>query len=785
MPDLARLAAQIEIAAGHVTPYWPLRSFIAANPLQGLEEQGFESAARTGAALFGGRTWPAPAMLKAALSDGRIDSTVLADAAARAGVPQAARPAALEVPAQPAGDPPPSAVNRVMIRWLAAFLDEGQAAWPMPGRDRGFWRAFRDVARHDRDIPRRGDLQSLPDDALKAVQALLEGVAERERTVLLTRHLAALAGWAGHVKWRAGEGAHPWAKAAPVTMADFLAVRLFLARQFAEAPSAPPAPAAPDAAAIWLEAWEETWRGRLTRALATRVPAPAPAPAAQLVFCIDVRSEVLRRHLEATGPWATLGFAGFFGAPVAVQPFGEDRAHASCPVLLRPKHTIPEVAAPGEEAAGAARLAGLARLKGAKAGLRALKESVAGAFGFVEATGAAFGAAMVARTVAPAGFGRTVARLADRAAPAARTTHRIALACDDATGEATGLSPAEQAFFAEGALRIMGLTEGFAKLVLLCGHGGRATNNPFAAGLDCGACGGNPGGPNARIMAAVLNDAGVRATLAGRGIAIPAETVFLAAEHNTTTDALAIADEAPAAPHAAVLARLKADLATARRAAAAERLARMAPGTTADPVAAVEARAADWAEVRPEWALARNAGFIVADRGFTRGLDLEGRCFLHSYDWRADATGSSLEVILTAPMVVAEWINTQYYFSTVDNGVFGAGSKVTHNVVGGFGVMQGNASDLMTGLPLQSVAAAEGVPYHEPLRLMTVVQAPLLRVEEVIARHAILRTLFDNGWVALMVADPETGRFLRRGRDGSWTAVAEAARHPAPRLIAA
>jgi len=766
MPELARLAAQIEIAAGHMTPYWPLRSFIAANPLQGLEDQPFEHAARTAAALFGGRAYPDATTLRAALAQGRIAGAVLAEVAARHGRPDAAHPRALEMSSAPPRPAAPSAVNRVMIRWLAAFLDEGQAAWPMPGRERGLWPAFRAIARHDADVPRGAEAESLPADSLKAVAALLADAREEERTTLLTRHLAALAGWSGYVKWRAAERGHPGRETAPATLADVLAVRLFLSRQLAEPPAAPPAPPEPEAAAIWLEAWEETWRRGLTRKLAAAAPGKAPAPQAQLVFCIDVRSEVLRRHLEAAGPWETLGFAGFFGAAVAVKPFGADAAYASCPVLLQPRHVIPEVAVEG--ASASARLTGLSRLKAAKDGLRALKESVAGAFGFVEASGAVFGAAMVARTVAPSGFARLTGRLADRVAPPVATAPRVALACDDGVAQPTGLSPAEQVATAEGALRIMGLTAGFAPIVVLCGHGGAAVNNPFAAGLDCGACGGNRGGPNARIMAAILNEAEVRAGLAARGITIPAATVFLAAEHNTTTDEVTIWNADRAAPHARILDRLSADLATARAAAAAERLARLPGPRPRDVVAAAEARAADWAQVRPEWALARNAAFIVADRAFTRDLDLEGRCFLHSYDWRADRDGAALEVILTAPMVVAEWINTQYYFSTVDNAVYGAGSKVTHNVVGGFGVMQGNASDLMTGLPAQSVMSADGVPYHEPLRLMTVVQAPLRRVEVLIAKHRILQTLFDNGWVALMVADPETGRFLRRNRDGSW-----------------
>ncbi|WP_237217906.1 putative inorganic carbon transporter subunit DabA, partial [Falsiroseomonas oryziterrae] len=158
------------------------------------------------------------------------------------------------------------------------------------------------------------------------------------------------------------------------------------------------------------------------------------------------------------------------------------------------------------------------------------------------------------------------------------------LACDDGAAAPTGLSPAEQVATAEGALRIMGLTAGFAPLVLLCGHGGEAVNNPFAAGLDCGACGGNRGGPNARIMAAILNEAGVREGLAARGIVIPAETVFLAAEHNTTTDELVIWETAAASRHAGILARLRADLATARTGAAAERLGRLPGGAVGDAV---------------------------------------------------------------------------------------------------------------------------------------------------------------------------------------------------------
>jgi hypothetical protein len=244
--------------------------------------------------------------------------------------------------------------------------------------------------------------------------------------------------------------------------------------------------------------------------------------------------------------------------------------------------------------------------------------------------------------------------------------------------------------------------------------------------------------------------------------------VFVAGEHNTTTDGVALFDTAGAdALHPEAMARLRAALVAAGTGAAGER-ARHLPGE------APSSRAADWAQVRPEWALARNAGFIVGHRDLTKALNLDGRCFLHSYDWQADGEGKALEVILTAPMVVAQWINSQYYFSTLDPVAYGAGSKVTHNVVGGFGVMQGNASDLMTGLPLQSTWQDADTPQHAPLRLLTAVHAPVKRIEAVIQRNDILKTLFGNGWVALLALDPERGQPLRRTRAGDWIPVTPA-----------
>jgi len=183
-------------------------------------------------------------------------------------------------------------------------------------------------------------------------------------------------------------------------------------------------------------------------------------------------------------------------------------------------------------------------------------------------------------------------------------------------------------------------------------------------------------------------------------------------------------------------------------------------------------RAADWAETRPEWGLAGNAAFIVGPRRLTEGLDLEGRCFLHSYDWRTDEDGTALENILTGPLVVGEWISTQYYFSTIDNAAYGSGSKVTQNVVGKIGVVQGNGGDLMSGLPLQSLRADDERVQHHPLRLMAVIQAPVGRVEAILDRQDTVAQLLDHEWIALTVMDPEqNNRLLRYRPGGAWDDV--------------
>ena len=182
----------------------------------------------------------------------------------------------------------------------------------------------------------------------------------------------------------------------------------------------------------------------------------------------------------------------------------------------------------------------------------------------------------------------------------------------------------------------------------------------------------------------------------------------------------------------------------------------------------VEKRSVNWAETRHEWGLARNASFIVAKRDLTKNIDLDGRSFLHSYDWRIDEDGSALNLILTAPMVVAQWINSQYLFSTINNVAYGSGSKITQNIVGKIGVMQGNGSDLMHGLPLQSVFSSDLESYHQPLRLTTFVHAPTKLIDQAIHKNEILQKLFGNRWVHIFCLDPISNKIYSLQRDLTW-----------------
>ena len=713
-------------ASDIIPPVWPLKNFIAVNPLQGLEGQPFEVAVRESARYR-------------KINDTRNQRHL--------------------------------AVNRELIKWCAGFFDEGQATIAMPGRQAGFYRCFADLAQFDSILTRtsadRDFLNRLPASASEALAQCLDklDVPARKREEFLRHSLAALPGWAGYVKWKSNWQSQADKSFLPAILVDYLAVRMVLTcilypgEALAESQAALE-PAYLEEVASAEKKYQEHLLGRLLPHAKRIIEKSVARPKAQLVFCIDVRSEPFRRAIESRDDYETIGFAGFFGLPVRVKGYGDKEARDSCPVLLKPGLDIEEgpCYAHAEKAERHERGRSLIALS--KSFYQSLKYNFATPFALVEMLGPLCGLWMTAKTFAPT-----------KAWKVRNAVLRKILPEIDVAPALEGISESRQAELGEQALRMMGLTSRFAPLVLFCGHGSTTENNAFASALDCGACGGNHGGANARILAAILNNQAVRNILWERGLQIPADTIFLAAEHDTTTDEMQLfGTDGLVNAHAESLARLKADLAEAQSANAATRCINFGgvPTSFKSGVQAVSERSSDWAQVRPEWGLARNAAFIVGPRELSRQADLEGRCFLHSYDWNSDEDEKILTTIMTAPMVVAQWINSQYFFSTVDPVSFGAGSKVTQNVAGKLGVMQGNASDLMHGLPLQSVYASDTLHYHEPMRLLTVVHAPKSRLDSIVNTQDVLQKLFGNGWVRLACIDPTSGQAYLLNRNLTW-----------------
>jgi len=512
---------------------------------------------------------------------------------------------------------------------------------------------------------------------------------------------------------------------------------------------------------VWQRAFEIGYQRTLWRALTSaRVQQPGSdqaveKPVAQAVFCIDVRSEVMRRQLEEVYPGVqTLGFAGFFGMPIDHQQHGPFAPTRRLPGLLPASYRLIDTR--GSLRADLAENRSLDQKEITRESVRKAKYTSLSTFTLVETTGLAWVWKLVKDSLKKGHKARKEEGVDGR------LVH---------SHGGDPLSDAEKAALTANMLRGMSLTSGFAPLLVLVGHGSHTDNNPNQAGLDCGACGGQSGGVNARLAARLVNDPQVRAGLAAGGIKVPDFTWAVAAEHCTVTDQVSIADRhlVPDS-HLQKLAELEAGFEEAGIRVRKERATPLKLNGLDDDnlKRTMETRTRDWSEVRPEWGLANNAAIIFAKRSRTRGCNLSGRVFLHDYDPELDADGTLLEALLAAPMVVANWINLQYFASVTVPEVYGSGNKLLHSVIGGnVGVVEGNGTHLKIGLPLQSVH--DGTYWrHEPLRLTVLVDAPAERIESVLHRQPDVAALVENQWISL---HRMTDSGAERYDNGSWIAV--------------
>ncbi len=761
---LQLFAAAVE-AGRQVPPLWPLDTSVAVNPYLGQTGEPLAMAAARLARAAGVAVTPPRATRTAQIAMGEITHADLAatipmspDALREAAAGHSPAPVALptiaELAAEVSGIDWPGLVAERIGHWAAVHFDRGQALWPAP--DGGAFASWHAVARRDLTPEIHGltgfarHVDGLPAVARHAIARAGRslGLDGTSAPTYFHRLHVTMGGWSQLARQHLFEaelaGGHDTA------LKDLLAVRLTwedalftlyadrIGEAWAKVRAAHAEPLEPTQAQIVdaaLQLAAERAGQRRLAAMLTAAPSSPPTdrPEAQAAFCIDVRSEVFRRALEAGGRQVqTLGFAGFFGLATGHFARASDTCEARAPVLLVPGLTSRATDPDGRDAS--LRLAHRATRAWGRFKLAAVSS-----FAFVEAAG-------------PLYVGKLLRDATGNPATAA-------------TDPAPRFDPmpdlAARIDAAETVLRAMSLTSGFARLVLIAGHGAGVVNNPHASALQCGACGGFSGEVNARLLAGLLNEAEVRAGLAPRGIDVPADTLFLAGLHDTTTDDVTLFADASAPDHASDIARLRDRLAAATTLARVERAGRL-PGATGTSIAA---RARDWAQVRPEWALAGCSAFIAAPRHRTSACDLEGRAFLHDYDWRADESMAVLELILTAPVVVASWISLQYYGSVTAPDAFGAGNKLLHNVTGGVGVVEGNGGPLRAGLPWQSVHDGDRA-MHDPLRLSVVIECPVERIDTILGRHAGVAELFDNGWLHLLAMGDDGIR--TRAAAGDW-----------------
>ena len=579
---------------------------------------------------------------------------------------------------------------------------------------------------------------------------------------------------------------------------------------------------------VWLKSLEDSYIMEHVNAFTTPQEYDEK-PLSSVIFCLDVRSEVMRRNVEAAGPYSTYGAGGFLGIPISFVEFDKAHSLALSPAIVKPQNIVFEIPVESHDDYNTTKGVN----KTTKKVLSDLKNNPYTPYIMVEAIGWLFGIKLFGKTFFPDKTNKLfknmkpkkpkttftldklsikeiekyVRRLHTNIINEVLTTQSDTVLTKDEifilwehlvfnkdlcikispdiisklkhayhiTGKdytlqkeklgQVGFTLDEQVMYLENLLKMIGLVKEFPKFVVISGHGSVSDNNPFESALDCGACGGSISLPNARALCMIGNKHEVREKLKERGIDIPQEVKFLPALHTTTTDEITFYDtDTLTTKELSDFHKMEQDFKTAALASREERVAVLPNAKTQEDLFI---KTMDWSEPRPEWGLARNMGAFAGPRDSIRHTKLDNRLFMHSYDASIDNENADiLTRIFNGPLVVGEWINLEHYFSTVDNAIYGAGSKVYHNVVSKIGVYNGNYSDLKIGLPTQSVLE-EGEAYHEPVRLLTYMEAPLEIVGKAV-ENSIAKEFILNEWIRPVIIDKaakkvysyESGEFI-------------------------
>lgn len=722
-------------------------------------------------------------------------------------------------------------VHPLLIRFCAAFMDQGVAYWPMPGREHGFLNTFRALygqhgsppdpwmATLAHDLRQQHHAQWSAEHTVHAMLRDL-GIPEAEWPHFIKATILSLPGWAGMIRqMECHPDMAPVHAPPPTTLMDFLAVRLILEKHactfvmrtvlrkrghlgqlrhdkptaclqrdlsvayeaFVMAQVTAMGPAelnTPAAAQRWLHeviafnsverrrllhlAFERHHRVRLLDALLAHARlgnSRITKPRLQAIFCLDDREESLRRHLEEIDPTIeTFGHAGFYGVAMVYKGLTDIRSRPLCPPLVQAHHKVYEEAIQSENHAAhvnAQRSMGaLQRFIGVSS-----QTLVRGGL-LASGAGLLYMFPLIGRTLFPRASQRVMQHMRHRIQkpPATRLVYERPAGCTapDADGLWQGYSVDEMANVVASAMNNLGVKDDFAPLIIVSGHHSSSLNNPHESTYDCAATASGQSGPNARAFALMANRPDVRAILQSRGITIPDTTWFLAGSHNTCDESMIYYDlDAMPAHVLPSFQHWQTTLAQAVGRDAQERCRRFeSVPLSVTPKAALaytEGRSTDLAQPRPELGHATVAFCIIGRRERSRGLFMDRRSFLVSYDPNTDPSGTVLANLLEGPGPVGAGASLDYYFSYIDRERYGSSSKLPHNIVGLIGVMDGHASDLRTGLPWQAVEL------HEPMRLLNIVEAEPEVIANVLPSKPTISRLVRNGWVHVVAWSPSTG----------------------------
>jgi len=802
------LEASIEHIAHWLPAQGPIKDFIHHNTLHAFQQHPFHEGVAIAAKLFGARSYLPLSDYQALYLEGRININAINWAITHADLSAEQQDLLRKTLFEKDGIghyPPVSLTNHgirnawltqlevdlnshvhpILFRLLSNFLDQGISRWSLPNDKESFWDCIGRLATnsliplHPLNEPQIQDLLiQTPDEVIDHCLQKIVGNTQLYEQYLLEM-LLAHPGWSGMVGVIAQ---NPKALLARryISLKQLIAIELLMelasllkkkGPHFASIselshPKGTPllkegalSPKVPLRLRVWHEAMEWSLHSELLLALKPSNSESSPtSPAAQALFCIDDRECSLRRNLEEVYPQVeTLGAAGFFGIDFFYQGLDDAYPVAQCPNIIIPKHLIKESV---DDA--------LATKTSKTPHGHFTAHTLFRGWLYTQTLGLGFAARMAWDVFRPGTKLPNIRALSEIDAHSQLHLLRESEQPDE-DGHLLGFSLSEMADRIGGLLRNIGLTQHFAPLVVIVAHGSSSVNNPHFAAYDCGACSGKPGAPNSRAFAWMANNEAVRAILRERGIDIPDSTRFIAALHNTSRDEITYFDAHLLEQHPATgLDAFQAAMNEALERNAAERCRwfELGPNQKSNALAHahVKERTMSIFEPRPEYNHSNNLYAIVGRRQLTRDLFMDRRAFLHSYDPNTDELGEVMARILSAVIPVCGGINLEYLFSRIDNSVYGAGTKLPHNVIGLLGVANGVEGDLRTGLPQQMIEV------HQPARLLIVVEQTPAIMDKTIARIGELKEWLDNEWVRLVACHPDSHEQFLYSAKG-WEAI--------------